>query len=164
MQALSAFKNLATSTNQTWFASLLVLLRITIGGEFLLSGLQKISGWTAEGYLLNATAPFENLFHSMAGSVIVDQLVLWGLILIGIALILGLMVRPASFFGAVLMLLIFLAHFSEYTKEVSIDIHLIHIVIFVLFMSGGVGHIFGLDGVIYGNMRKKRQRAKLLFG
>ncbi|MCA9116001.1 MAG: hypothetical protein KDA79_13020, partial [Planctomycetaceae bacterium] len=52
---------------------LLVLLRMSIGWQFLYEGLWKINTlssprpWTAEGYLKNAQGPFRNYFRNMTG-------------------------------------------------------------------------------------------------
>ena len=52
---------------------LVVLLRISIGWQFLYEGLWKIESmdspqpWTAEGYLKNAQGPLRNVFRSMTG-------------------------------------------------------------------------------------------------
>ena len=51
----------------------LVLLRLSIGWQFLYEGLWKYqtqttgNPWTAEGYLLNAQGPFRSTFRNMAG-------------------------------------------------------------------------------------------------
>ena len=101
----------------------------------------------------------------MAGNVIVDQLNIWGLTLIGLALILGLMIRPAAFFGAIMMVLYYFAQFVENTAHGFIDQHVMLIVVFIFFMAGGVGHVFGLDGLVMRNMRKnKKMILEVLFG
>ncbi len=52
---------------------LLVLLRISIGWQFLYEGLWKINTqndpqpWTSKGYLVNAQGPFRNMFVDLAG-------------------------------------------------------------------------------------------------
>ena len=52
---------------------LIVLLRLSIGWQFLYEGLWKINTlgtptpWTAEGYLKNAQGPFRNTFRNMTG-------------------------------------------------------------------------------------------------
>lgn len=53
--------------------TLIVLLRLSIGWQFLYEGLWKFhtlgtpTPWTAEGYLRNAQGPFRNYFRSMTG-------------------------------------------------------------------------------------------------
>lgn len=164
MRTITGFKSLEKASNQAWFATAFVALRIILGFQFLLAGLEKIGGWSAEGFLSNATGPFAEIFRSMAGSVVIDQLNIWGLILIGIALVIGLMMRPASFFGAILMLLYYFADFEGNTAHGIIDSHVIYILIFIMFMAGGAGHVFGLDGIVQRQMRKSKLLAALLFG
>lgn len=53
--------------------TLVVLLRLSIGWQFLYEGLWKIDSletstpWTAEGYLKNASGPFRDVFRSLTG-------------------------------------------------------------------------------------------------
>ncbi len=52
---------------------MLVVLRISIGWQFLYEGLWKINSrnsaqpWSAKGYLANAQGPFRPVFRNMAG-------------------------------------------------------------------------------------------------
>ncbi len=93
-----------------------VVLRIAIGWHFLYEGLVKLldPGWTAEGYLRSSSWVLSDLFHWMAGTpgvlAVVDSLNVWGQILVGAALMLGVLVRPASVAGALLMALYYAAH------------------------------------------------------
>lgn len=164
MQSLTGFKSLEKSVNQSWFATSFSLLRIVLGVQFLMAGLDKINDWSAAGYLAGASGPFADFFRSLAGSIIVDQLNIWGLILIGIALILGLLVRPASFFGAILMLLYYFADLEGNIAHGIIDSHIIYVLVFVMFMAGGAGHMFGLDGIIKRQVRKSKTLAAIIFG
>jgi thiosulfate dehydrogenase [quinone] large subunit len=87
----------------------LTLLRIILGWYFLFEGISKIlvSGWTSKNYLLGSTWIFSDFFYWLASSPtlvgIVDFLNIWGLILIGISLFVGLYVRWASLFAAILL-------------------------------------------------------------
>lgn len=133
--------------------------------QFFLAGASKLlSGWSAEGYLLGATGPFATFFKGMAGNDFISNLNEWGLLLIGIALIIGMMVRPASFFGAMLMALYYLAHFEQNTAHGIIEYHIIYITLFSLMMSGGFGHAFGVDGIIHEGIHKKKWWKDVLFG
>ncbi|MEK7408456.1 MAG: DoxX family membrane protein [Acidobacteriota bacterium] len=85
------------------------LLRIAIGWHFLYEGWTKLvySGWSSSGYLKSSTGPLASLFHWLgsndAAVRVVDQLNIWGLILIGLGLILGVLIRPAALFGIALL-------------------------------------------------------------
>ena len=94
----------------------MTLLRMLIGWHFLYEGLFKIvqvGGWSAEGYLRTSQWFAAPLFHKIAATPwlmkTVDLMNMWGLTAIGLALILGLLVRPAAFFGFMLLLFYFVA-------------------------------------------------------
>ena len=94
----------------------LTLLRIAVGWHFLYEGLWKAltPGWTAAGYLRGATGPLAGLFQSMADSPAtmwaVNLLNVWGLLLIGACLMLGVFSRVASLSGMAMLGLYYLAH------------------------------------------------------
>ena len=101
-------------TNGQAFA--LIILRILIGWHLLYEGLVKVlgHGWTAASFLAGSQGPFADLFKAMAVNptvlVIVDQLNQWGLVLVGLGLILGILNRWACIGG---MLLLFLYYISN---------------------------------------------------
>ncbi|HSG68176.1 MAG TPA: DoxX family membrane protein [Bacteroidales bacterium] len=94
----------------------LVILRVAIGWHFLYEGLVKLlnPNWSSAGYLLDSAGFMEGFFYSLVSNptslLIVDQMNIWGLILIGLALILGLMERPAYVLGIVLLAFYYLSH------------------------------------------------------
>ena len=94
----------------------LALLRIVIGWHFLYEGLAKLFNpqWSAAGYLASSGWVLSDLFHWMAYSPAVLEWVnflnVWGLILIGAGLMLGVCTRTASLAGVVLLLFYYLAH------------------------------------------------------
>jgi len=94
----------------------LVMLRIAIGWHFLYEGLVKVidGNWSARLYLLDSRGPFASLFHSMASNdrilSVTDFLNEWGLLLIGLSLILGILSRWASYAGMTMLLFYYLSH------------------------------------------------------
>jgi uncharacterized membrane protein YphA (DoxX/SURF4 family) len=94
----------------------LVLLRIFVGWHLLYEGIAKmlIPEWTSAAYLENSRWIFSGLFHSLASSEgalqVVDFLNVWGLTLIGLALLLGLLSRYASIAGMALLSLYYVAN------------------------------------------------------
>lgn len=94
----------------------LVALRLAIGWHFLYEGLVKLANpnWTSAGYLLDSSGFMKNFFFSLASNPdilkVVDFLNIWGLILIGLSLILGLFTRVAIISGIVLMTFYYLSH------------------------------------------------------
>ncbi len=93
----------------------LVVLRIVIGWHCLYEGISKLftPGWTSAGFLSESKwilAGFSNWIISHAGVLhVVDFLNAWGLVAIGVGLILGLFSRPAAIAGTVLLLLYYLS-------------------------------------------------------
>lgn len=155
MRARTTFDTYCSQVNSASFSVIWPILRIALGIQFLISGLMKFSPtWSASGYLEASTGPLRDFFISLSGSSLVDSLNAWGLTLIGLALILGLFVRPASFFGVILMILYFLSHLEQNTIYGPINYHIIYTFIFFLYISGGAGHAFGLDSLIHENTRK----------
>jgi uncharacterized membrane protein YphA (DoxX/SURF4 family) len=92
------------------------LLRVTIGWHFLYEGLSKLfqADWTATGYLSNAMGPFSGFYHWLGSSPalmnVIDILNIYGLILIGLGLFLGLAIRIASISGILLLTLYYFAY------------------------------------------------------
>ncbi len=94
---------------------LLTVLRIFTGWHLLYEGIIKLSSenWSSYDYLIQSRWLFSDLFHRIATDTpilaITDMLNVWGLILIGTALILGLFTRPAAASGTLLLLLYYVA-------------------------------------------------------
>ncbi len=97
-------------------ATALVLLRIFIGWHLLYEGLVKAFNpyWTAGPYLAESKWIFKGIFTWMADHhtilTIVDFLNQWGLIVIGLCLILGLLSKPMALAGMILVLSYYLAN------------------------------------------------------
>ena len=94
----------------------LFLLRIVIGWHLLYEGLTKLfaSAWSAEGFLQSSYGFLSGFFHALAANPvsieIVNFLNIWGLILIGTGLFLGLLVRISAVSGIILLLLYYFAY------------------------------------------------------
>ena len=89
--------------------TVLVTLRLFIGWHFLYEGVTKLynPAWTSKAYLLNASGPFKGFFQWLAGDGIiaaVDYLNIFGLLAVGLGLILGFWERIASVGGIILLL------------------------------------------------------------
>ena len=99
-----------------WQLISLSILRIAIGWHFLNEGLLKVMdpAWSGADFLNNATGPFASLFKSIALNPallgITDFLNQWGLVLIGISLMLGLLSRWACVGGMFLLALYYFAN------------------------------------------------------
>lgn len=94
----------------------LVILRIAIGWHLLYEGIVKLlnPNWSSLGYLMDSKGLFEGLFHAMAGNAtvlnVMDFINMWGLILIGAGLIVGLFTRVAAISGIILLAFYYLSH------------------------------------------------------
>ena len=66
------------------------------------------------GYLLDSKGPFAGMFHSMASNLslvaVVDWMNMWGLTLIGLGLLLGLLTQLSMFLGMLMLLLYYFSH------------------------------------------------------
>lgn len=107
------------STVWTWA---LLPLRLFLGGTFVYAGIQKLTDpqyfkASAPGYIGKQIASFAHgspigslLLHVAAPhAVLFGALVAYGEIAIGLGALIGLLFRPAAFFGAVLSLIFFLS-------------------------------------------------------
>jgi len=105
------------------------IIRMAIGWHFLYEGLAKLiaGNWSSAPYLAGSKWILAPLFHWMAGSSaitsVVDFLNIWGLVFIGLGLMLGLFTRWASGAGALLLLFYFAAYppIPGYTVGVPVE-------------------------------------------
>jgi thiosulfate dehydrogenase [quinone] large subunit len=94
----------------------LVSLRVLIGWHFLYEGLAKLMNpnWSSVGYLLDSEGFLKEFYISLASNPttlgVVDFLNVWGLILIGLGLILGLFTRISTIAGVLLLALYYFSH------------------------------------------------------
>ncbi len=97
-------------------AVMLVVLRLSIGWHFLYEGVVKLwnPDWSARSYLLDSKGPFAEMFYALTHNQgvlnAVDFLNIWGLILVGLGLLLGFLTRIASIGGIVLLAFYYLSH------------------------------------------------------
>jgi thiosulfate dehydrogenase [quinone] large subunit len=99
-----------------WQLWSLVILRVAIGWHILYEGIVKLlnPNWSSLGYLMDSEGLFSGLFHSLAGNAallnVMDFINMWGLILIGAGLIVGLFTRVAAIAGMILLAFYYLSH------------------------------------------------------
>ena len=93
----------------------LFIVRVLIGWHLLYEGIVKVQNpdWTSAGYLMNSKWIFSGFFQMLAENPAllnsVDFLNKWGLLIIGIGLILGLCTRWMAYGGMALVLLYYLS-------------------------------------------------------
>jgi uncharacterized membrane protein YphA (DoxX/SURF4 family) len=104
-------RNLNKST--VW---IFTILRIAIGWHFLFEGISKLfnPNWSSASYLMESKWLFSGFFHWLISNntslQVVDFLNIWGLILIGLCLFLGLFTRVSAISGTLLLLLYYVAN------------------------------------------------------
>lgn len=92
------------------------ILRVAIGWHFLYEGLSKViqGNWTASSFLLNTSGFFSGFYHWIAESPTIlqisDFLNMYGLIIIGLFLFVGLLNRFVTLAGALLLILYYFAY------------------------------------------------------
>lgn len=137
----------------------IAVLRIILGWIFLWPFFDKMFGlgfstkygeaWIdgvspTAGFLLYGTrGPFANLFHELAGSLIVDLLFMLGLFFIGFALILGIAMRLAVYSGSLLLFFMWLALIFPKNNPI-IDEHIVYIFILFVLLKNNAGEVWGL--------------------
>ncbi len=147
---------------------ILVISRILIGWYFLYEGIVKLlnPNWSSLGYLLDSKGLFSGLFHALASSStvlsVVDFLNIWGLIAIGLGLILGMFTKTASIAGVVLLSLYYLSHpaiiAAEYVlpsegNYLWVNKTLIEVFLLLILIYFPTGEIIGVDRFIYSKKR-----------
>ena len=129
------------------------LLRVTIGWYLFYSGLSKVldKSWTAAGFL-NSAKTFPGLYSwfASAGNIgWINFINEWGMLLIGIALILGIFVRWAALGGILLMALYYFPGlvfpYVPGGHGFVVDEHIIYIAAFLVLITTHAGSHWGLD-------------------
>jgi uncharacterized membrane protein YphA (DoxX/SURF4 family) len=97
-------------------AWIFTVLRIIVGWHFLYEGIAKIANpnWTSASFLMESKWLFSGFFHWIISNgtmlQIVDFINIWGLVVIGLCLFLGVFIRAASISGALLLLMYYVAN------------------------------------------------------
>lgn len=123
------------------------LLRLSMGWLFLWPFLDKVFGlsFTTEpgkawidgvsptfGFLKFATkGPFASFYHNLAGNPVIDWLFMMGLVLIGVALLLGVLTRIAGQAGALMLILMYTAGSLLPEHNPFLDEHIVYALVMV---------------------------------
>jgi thiosulfate dehydrogenase (quinone) large subunit len=156
------------SQTQLW---MLVILRVAIGWHLLYEGVIKLlnPNWSSVGYLMDSKGWFAETFHSIAANPdvlqVADFLNIWGLILIGLGLILGLFTRLSCYAGIALLTLYYLSHppllnatyaIPSEGNYMLVNKNLIELITLGVLLHFPTGRIIGLDRFVFG----KREQSK----
>ncbi|MFP8889639.1 DoxX family protein [Natrialbaceae archaeon A-CW2] len=153
--------------SETWLAYSMLGLRLVMAWVFLQAGLEKLFeggigdplAWSSAGFLENAIAdanPLSGLFAFFADfAAIVDPLVIFGQILIGLALLFGVFFRFAAMMGAIQMLFFWTAAWqgglmAGFPVEHGYFVDSSFVYMLLLFGLGawGAGRILGVDRIL----------------
>jgi len=141
----------------------LVALRFAIGWHFFYEGVSKAVNayWTSAGYLDQSQGFLSEWFVDLASNpgtlAFVDFLNVWGLILVGLGLMLGALTRTATFFGIIMLALYYLATppwpgfvYSIPAEGAYMIINKTLVELCALFVTlfFPTGHIVGLDRLV----------------
>lgn len=134
MRFQTSFEKIAAVTNVHVAGLALVLLRLAVGLTMFVGGLNMPNPWS---------------FSFMLG---------------GAMLILGLLVRPVVVVSMIVSLLLILPTLIDSVTAEFVVTALQAFSVNLLLASGGLGHAYGLDGVILRNIHRPGKVAKFLFG
>lgn len=150
-----------TAAKYVWAAT-----RLSLGWIFLWPFLDKMFGlghevpsaeaWInggspTEGFLSGSVGPFSGMYHSMAGTPIVNVLFMAGLLFVAIGLLSGTFMRLACGAGALMVVLMWSASLPP-ENDVFMDDHIVFALVLVGLALVGAGKTFGF-GSWWGNTK-----------
>ena len=164
LQTDIAGKQVTFDYSETWVGWSILGLRLVMGYIILSSGLEKLAdgGWTDPGHwgsefflrnVVDEANPIRGMFLFFADHAwIVDPMVMWGQILIGLALLLGVFIRLACLAGALQMLFFWAAAWQGGILEglpvahgYVIDSSFVYALVLFGLGAWGAGRILGID-------------------
>lgn len=153
--------------SETWLGYSMLGLRVVMAWVFLQAGLEKLLeggigeplAWSSVGFLQNAIAdanPLQGVFLFFAEyGAIIDPLVVFGQILIGLALLFGAAFRFAAMMGAFQMFFFWTAAWQgglaagfPVDHGYFVDSSLVYLLLLFGLGAWGAGRILGVDGVV----------------
>lgn len=138
----------------------LFLLRLSIGWHFLYEGVVKLwnPNWSAAPYLADSGGWFADMFQNIASSPatmeVVNVLNVWGLVLVGMGLLLGALSRWAALGGILLLGMYYLSHpplldvqyaLPSEGSYLWVNKNLIEMLALVVIMAFPTSQLLGLD-------------------
>ncbi len=153
--------------SETWLAYSMLGLRLVMAWVFLQAGLAKLFegglgdplAWSSAGFLNNAVAdanPLQGLFLFFADyAAILDPMVIFGQILIGLALLFGAFFRFAALMGALQMFFFWTAAWNgglaagfPMDNGYFIDSSFVYMLLLFGLGAWGAGRLLGVDRVL----------------
>ncbi|HTG99650.1 MAG TPA: DoxX family membrane protein [Vicinamibacterales bacterium] len=154
----------------------IVLLRIVIGWHFLYEGIAKLTSpsWSAVGYMRASRGPFAALFKSIANNPqMLDNanlITMYGLAIVGVLLMLGLLTRLAAIGGIAFILLFYLCNppFVGYFYTIPtegtyliVNKNLVELCALAVILLTRSGLVAGLDRIVHGLLAGRTRLAPL---
>lgn len=150
--------------SEHWLGYSILGLRFLIAWIFLQAGLSKVinqhlgEGWTSINFLEGVAAanPFSELFYFFASfPAVVDPLVMYGQVLIGLALLFGAFFRFAAAMGGIQMVFFWLSSFEAgfmaglpVEHGFLVEDTLVYAILLFGLGAWGAGRIIGVDQII----------------
>lgn len=146
------------SSEKPFVRYLSAAIRLCLGWTFLWPFLDKTFGlghetasadaWISggnptEGFLSHSAGPFSGIYQSIAGAGVVNVLFMTGLLGIGVALLLGIAMRPACIAGATMFILMWTASLPP-ENNLFMDDHIIYALVLIGLAAVGAGKTLGL--------------------
>jgi thiosulfate dehydrogenase [quinone] large subunit len=149
----NAFRDeLSLSVSAAWAEYWIAFLRLITGWWFFHAGLEKYmapepfsAAWFV-GQSGTIVSPLMSPFSSGAGLAFVNLMIPLGQVLIGLALMLGVLTRFAAFWGAFLMFFFYFVN-QEWAFG-FVNGNLMGLLLFVTVVVFGAGRVWGLDGYL----------------
>ena len=142
----------------------LTFLRVLIGWYFLYEGVVKFldPNWSSYAYLINSHGFLKNVWLSLAENTsllhVIDFLNTWGLIAIGMGLILGCLSKVASVSGVVLVMLYYLSYPPTVASQnfqltgdhvLWVDKNLVFAAALLMLSFFPTSHFIGIDRLVF---------------
>ena len=141
-------------------------LRLALGFMFLYGGYEKIvtelgGKMATKGFLAHVAGPLASVFTSMSGNPAVEALLVYGELLVGLSLVLGVVTRIGGVSGSLISVLLYLSTLpampATYTggyfnyllsTNALVNEYIIFALVFVAFVFLVPGRFFGVDGIL----------------
>lgn len=160
-------REISVGYSRTWHGYSLLSLRLVMAWVFLQAGLGKLAengwteplAWSSASFLEHAVDPanpLDGLFGWFANhTAVVDPLVIVGQILIGAALLFGVVLRFAALMGGIQMLFFWMAAWEggpmagiPVENGYVVNATLVYLLVLLGLAVWGAGRIIGVDGAL----------------
>jgi len=154
----------------------ITVLRVVIGWHFLYEGIAKLASptWSAAGYMKVSRGPFADFFRWVASQPhLLDNanlITMYGLTIVGVLLMLGLLTRLAAIGGIALILLFYLCNppFVGYFYTIPtegtyliVNKNLVELCALAVILLTRSGLVAGLDRIVHGLLAGRTRLAPL---